>query len=124
MPERHKQHAAWTSERVISWARTVGPNTAAFVDALLKGKAHPEHGFRMCMGVISLEKRFERDRLEAACAKALSFGALSYQSVKSILTKNLEGTPVKESLPSLPEHSNVRGGSYYGSGEVLCAKSR
>jgi transposase len=123
MPERHKKHAGWTSERMIRWAGTVGPNTSAFAEALLKGKLHPEHGFRMCMGVISLEKRFDKNRLEAACAKALSLGALSYQSVKSILEKNLDAAPSVQELPPLPSHDNVRGGSYYAQ-EALCAKSR
>lgn len=122
MPEHHKRQAAWTSERIVRWAGTVGPNAAAFVESLLRGKVHPEHGFRTCMGVISLEKRFERERLEAACGKALLLGALSYQSVKSILQKNLERVPVQQSSLPLPSHDNVRGGSYYG--EALCAKSR
>ena len=113
MPERHKRQAEWTPERMVRWAETIGPLAAAFVSALLCGKMHPEHGFRMCMGVIHLEKRFGKDRLELACGRALSLGALSYQSVKSILEKNLEGAPVQNPLPPLPSHDNIRGGSYY-----------
>lgn len=113
MPEKHKRQAEWTPERMVRWAEATGPKTAAFVDALLCGKVHPEHGFRMCMGVISLERRFGKDRLEAACGRALSLGALSYQSVKSMLEKNLEGAPVQPSLRPLPPHENIRGGSYY-----------
>jgi transposase len=113
MPEKHLKQAEWTPERMVRWAETIGPKAAAFVDALLCGKLHPEHGFRMCMGVIGLERRFGKDRLEAACARALSLGALSYQSVKSILEKNLENVAVQNPLPPLPSHENIRGGSYY-----------
>lgn len=122
MPEPHKRHAEWTPERIVRWAQTVGPNTASFVEALLSNKVHPEQGFRPCMGVIGLEGRFDKARLEAACGKALSFGALSYHSVKSILEKNLEAAPRQETLPPLPNHDNVRGGSYYAQ-EDLCVKS-
>lgn len=120
MPEHHKRQGQWTSERIVRWAATVGPLTAEFASALLAGKLHPEHGYRMCMGVMSLEKRFGPARLEAACAKALGLGALSYQSVKSILQKNLEGVLEQETLPGLPSHDNVRGGAYYAQ-EPTCA---
>lgn len=122
MPEKHRAHAAWTPARIVRWAATVGPNTAAFTQSLLEGKMHPEHGFRMCMGVLSLSKRFEPERVEAACAKALTLGALSYQSVKSILQRGLEGTGRQPDLPALPAHANVRGGEYYAK-EAVCAKS-
>ncbi len=113
MPDGHKAQAKWTPERMIRWAETIGLKTGAFVTALLCGKLHPEHGYRMCLGVISLEKRFGKDRLELACGRALSLGALSYQSVKSILEKNLEGKPVEQPLPPLPDHENIRGSSYF-----------
>jgi transposase len=113
MPEHHKRQAQWTPERIVRWASAIGPQTGAFASALLAGKLHPEHGYRKCMGVMRLERRFGKERLEAACAKALGLGALSYQSVKSILEKNLEGTPVQETLLPLPSHHNVRGGDYF-----------
>jgi transposase len=118
MPEGHKAQAKWTPERMIRWAETIGLKTGAFVTALLCGKLHPEHGYRMCLGVISLEKRFGKDRLELACGRALSLGALSYQSVKSILEKNLEGTPVQQPLPPLADHENIRGSSYFTQEEI------
>jgi len=120
MPEHHKRSARWTPERMVRWASAIGPQTGAFAGALLSGKLHPEYGYRMVMGVMSLEKRFGPERLELACAKALALGALSYKSVKSLLEKNLEGAPVQESLLPLPSHDNIRGGAYY-SKEVPCA---
>jgi transposase len=122
MPDHHRQQAEWTPARMIRWARAMGPNTAAFAQALLTGKVHPEHGFRMCMGVVNLGKRFSKERLDAACAKALSLGAFSYQSVKSILERNLEGVPAQPSLLPLPSHDNVRGGDYYAKEAAPCVK--
>jgi hypothetical protein len=54
-------------------------------------------------------------RLEAACTRALHVGALSYQSVKSILSTGLDRTPVEEQTAlALPQnHEHVRGGEYY-----------
>ena len=74
------------------------------------------------MGVISLEKRFGKERVNRACARAVSLGAFSYHSVKSILEKNLEAVPQQETLPSLGTHDNVRGGEYYAGEEAVpCA---
>jgi len=119
MPEKHRKMAEWTPERMVRWAGVVGPGTAAFVGELLCGKVHAEHGFRVCMGVIGLEKRFGTQRLDAACARATELGAFSYRSVKSILDKNLENVPVQERLVPLPSHQNVRGGGYYNE-ETSC----
>jgi len=113
MPEGHRAKAEWTPERFIRWAGAVGPNTAAFVEALLGGKVHPQHGFRMCFGIMNLAKTYENIRMEAACAKAHKLGAFSYTSVKSILEKNLDKAPDQPSLMPLPDHDNIRGGKYY-----------
>lgn len=122
MPEQHRHKAEWTPERVVRWAGTVGPGAAEFVQKLLSGMVHPEQGFRRCMGVISLEKRFGKERVNLACARAVSLGAFSYHSVKSILEKNLEAAPEQEALPSLGIHANVRGGEYYSNEEAApCA---
>ena len=120
MPERHRRQAEWTPERFLDWAARTGPQTAALVGALLAGKVHPENAFRMCFGVLGFEKSVGKQRLEAACARALATGALSYQSVKSILDKGLESTEAQAELPNLPEHANLRGGGYYGR-EASCA---
>jgi transposase len=113
MPEHHKRQAKWSPERIVRWAGTIGPQTAAFAQTLLTGKPHPEYGFRICMGVMGLEKRFGQERLELACAKALALGATGYQNVKSILERNLEAAEEQPCLPSLPSHDNIRGGNYY-----------
>jgi transposase len=120
MPERHRRQAEWTPERFLDWAARTGPQTAAFVGALLAGKVHPENAFRMCFGVLGFEKSVGKERLEAACARALATGALSYQSIKSILDKGLESAQTQAELPNLPEHLNVRGGDYYAR-EASCA---
>ncbi len=120
MPERHRRMAEWSPERFTEWASRTGPQTAAFIEALLVGKVHPENAFRMCFGVLGFEKQVGKARLEAACARALATGALSYQSIKSILDKGLESLVPTQELARLPEHENVRGGDYYAQ-EAPCA---
>lgn len=50
---------------------SIGPSTGEFVGAMLKRHRHSEHGYRGCLGLLSLARRYGRERLEAACALAI-----------------------------------------------------
>lgn len=115
MPASHRAHLEWTPSRLLSWAKTVSPHTAALAEALLEPKPHPEHSYRACLGLMALAKRYGNDRLGAACARALLSGAVSYTSVKSILAENLDRVPLRPApaAPAPSAHENLRGSSYY-----------
>jgi transposase len=111
----HLKHAEWTPERIINWAKTIGENTARLVEKILAERKHPEHGFRSCLGIIRLDKKYGRDRLEAACARALAVGGRSYGHVNAILQNGLDRAALpRDAEPSTPiDHENVRGPDYY-----------
>ena len=92
-----------------------GPRTAELVQRILDSRPHPEQGYRACLGLLRLGERYGPPRLEAACARALQVGAISYQSVKSILSTRLDQLPLEEQTAlALPQnHEHVRGGEYY-----------
>ena len=118
MPAAHRAHREWSPSRLVRWGQTVGPKTAALVEAILSDRPHPEQGYRSCLGILRLERRYGRERLEAACARALSAGARSYRHVDSILKHGLDRQPSQESSAGgvqrpLVLHENVRGGRYY-----------
>jgi transposase len=116
MPKSHREHAAWTPERMIRWAAKTGPATAELISTILERRRHPEQGFRTCRGILALSKRFDQGRIEAACKRALMIGGLSFKSVKSILETGLDQKPLPQpAQPLLPLHENIRGGDYYTS---------
>lgn len=114
MPESHKRYLEWTPSRIIRWAEKTGPSTAALVKEIMERRPHPEQGFRSCLGIIRLGRRYGEGRLEAACARAFFMKAYSYRSVESILKNNLDGRELPERLnrPSVA-HENIRGSNYY-----------
>ncbi len=113
-PASHRAHLAWPPSRIISWAQTTGPATAELVSGIMARKPHPEMGYRAALGIIRLAGRFGPGRLEAASRRALSVGAFSYRSVKSILESGLDGFNEKpERERPAPLHPNVRGPGYY-----------
>jgi transposase len=115
MPPSHRAHLEWTPTRLVDWAATVSPHTAALAQRLLDSRPHPEHSYRACLGLMSLAKRYGNERLGAACARALASGAVSYTSVKSILAEGLDRVPLTPAspAPAPPEHENLRGAGYY-----------
>jgi len=114
MPPAHRAHAEWTPERIKRWASKIGNHTADYVDRMMRSRSFPQQAFRACLGLLRLSSRFGEDRLEKACAKALTAGATRYQHVESILKNHLENIPDDESEPAqLSLHDNIRGPGYY-----------
>jgi transposase len=117
MPKAHQKYLEWTPSRLIRWAGQIGPHTQNLVSCILESRPHPEQGYRSCLGLLRLEKRYSTERLEAACARALAFKAYSYKNVESILKKGLDQHPLSASSPQtrlpLLEHENLRGREYY-----------
>jgi transposase len=114
MPSSHRRYADWTPERIRRQAGEIGRNTATLIEIIMRERPHPEQGFRASVGIIRLLKSYGRDRLEAACGRALEIGARSFTSVNSILKNNLE---VKRPAPAADEpaitHPNIRGPRYF-----------
>ena len=80
----------------------------------MRDRKHPEQGYRTCLGVIRLADRFGRDRLDAACNRALEINARSYSSVHSILKNVLESRPhTRATEQTAITHPNIRGADYF-----------
>ena len=82
---------------------------------MLGARRHPQQAFNACFGVLRLSTAYSEARLEAACARALTLGTVSYKSLATILEKGLDQrplpTPDQHSLPL--DHANLRGADYY-----------
>lgn len=114
-PEKHKKYYEWTPSRMIKWAEKTGPDTAEVVETILSSRTHPEQGYRTCLGIISLSRRYTPERLEAACKRAVAIQAYSYKSIKSILQNGLDRQQMPEEKEVKPiEHDNIRGEGYFG----------
>jgi transposase len=117
MPRAHREHADWTPERLVAWAGQAGPATARVVAEVMARRAHPEQGFRACLGLMRLGRHHGADRLEAACARAERLQAYSYKTVETILRNGQDRVPLPDAADAtrvLPFHPNVRGAAYYG----------
>jgi len=115
MPKSHREYAEWTPQRLIRWAEKTGPATAGVIQQILQRRSYPQQGFRSCLGIMRLTKGYGDERLEAACRRALTIGALSYKSIESILKRGLDrlSPPQQQELDLSVDHDNIRGADYY-----------
>lgn len=116
-PDSHRRYAEWTPSRLTRWAEKIGPNAAAVVAETMRRRPHPEQGFRSCLGLIRLSKRYSPESVEAACQRARAIASPSYRSVRSILKNVLEKQPLLPLLADAKDtiiyHDNIRGPEYY-----------
>jgi len=114
MPSSHRRYADWTPERLRRQAGEIGRYASALVEIILQERTHPEQGFRACVGILRLAKSYGRERLEAACSRALEIGARSYSSVNSILKNSLDRQqPATSADGPAIAHDNIRGPTYF-----------
>ena len=120
-PKSHQAYLEWSPSRLIHWGESVGPATAQVIRTILESKPHPEQGYRACLGILRLGKRYTDARLEAASKRALTAQACSYPSLKSILQQGLDQQTTLPVEPERtgPQHENLRGATYYDSPSKL-----
>ena len=113
-PPSHRWYLEWSPSRILNWATTVGVATTRLCEKIMESRAHSQQGVRACLGLMHLAKAYDAKRMEPACERALTIGALSYRSVESILKRNLDQQPLDRGpAAKTVEHDNVRGPDYY-----------
>ena len=120
MPNDHQQYVKWNGQRFIDWAEKVGPCTAVAIKAILASHRVEQQGYQSCMALLKLADRFSITRVEAACARALSYTPHpSYKNITTILKSGqdkLQNPPTTDPPPSDPDsddHGFTRGADYY-----------
>jgi hypothetical protein len=110
MPPKHQKHLEWSPERFVHWANSIGPQTTAYVQAVLVSRRHPEQAYRTCLGLLNLAKKHPVERFETACQQALEAQLFAYRELKDILVH----LPARAApLIPPPNHPNLRGSEYY-----------
>ena len=119
MPRAHQAMQEWSPERFLSWADDIGKETRDVIKHLLQEKRHREQSYRRILALLSNAKKYGRDRLNKACARALLINSPTRSSVESILKQGLDQVPMESPCNTeqeelnLDHHENIRGEDYY-----------
>ena len=117
MPKKHQKHMEWTPSRLLDWACSMGQKTLHLTKHLIEIKDHPEQAYRACLGLLNLARQYGKERLEAACDRAIHYHTLTRRSVAAILKGGLDKQALPETTPSESKpnhhHENIRGSEYF-----------
>ena len=119
MPANHQFVAEWSPERFLQWGAEIGVHTKEILENILLKRTPVQHGYRTCLGILQLAKRYDKQRLENACCRALTYQVASYRHVKTILEKGLDHLKPAcepEDEPMEEVHEQIRGSAYYEGG--------
>lgn len=122
MPDAHAKYLKMTPEKIMGWTSRVGTQASELARAILERKEHPAQGYRTILGIMNLGRKYNEERLEKACGKALKMNTLRLKDVKLILEKELDLSlfdGVSEDEKPIM-HSNIRGEKFYAKGENKC----
>ena len=113
-PRAHREYGKWPPERVIAWAETFGGDVGELARVVMARRVHPELGYRTCLGVIRLAEKYGRERVNAACARAIGIGSPTARSVTTILKSGLDRATAALPSPREPiDHEHIRGAEYF-----------
>lgn len=93
-PPEKAAYLLQTPQYCRQWAAQIGASTSQVVETLLTDK--PLERLRAVQAILGLEKSVGRQRLEAACQRALHFGDVRYRRIKQILNAALDRDPLPE----------------------------
>ena len=115
LPSQHQFVSEWNPEKFISWGSTISPVVKSYIEGVLSVKAYPETLYRACVGILSMTRKFEKERLIKACEIGIQMNTYNYGFINRILRngtdKLLTDCTIEKS--QLPEHDNLRGEDYY-----------
>lgn len=82
MPANHREYINYNADEFNAWAATVGKSTQEVVKHFLSSGSVPEQGYKACVSLSKLGKRYGKKKLEAACERMMAFS--SSPSIRTI----------------------------------------
>lgn len=116
MPPHHQrmqQIKGFNREDLLAQAARIGTAAVQAATLMLENSIYIEQNYKACFGMLMLQKKYGRDRLEAACSRALQGSRINYTMIRNILEAGLDKQLDRLEERSLPSHDNIRGKDHY-----------
>ena len=115
-----RAYQPWDPARVRAWAQRIGPATVIVIERIFASVPITEQGLDPALAVLRLSRRFSGDRVEAACALALTGRIRSprYAHIQPLLATGQDKTSTLRAPVEEPVEPGgfVRGSDYYAGG--------
>ena len=113
-PPAHRLYGEEQLAELVAWAEVAGPAVDGFIRQHLQAHS-PAASMQAFRGLKRLAREFGAERLDRACARALRMKAITITSVRSMLSRGIENTPLQDDAANDPiaPHGNLRGAANY-----------
>ncbi|MCG6191511.1 IS21 family transposase [Maribellus maritimus] len=110
----HRYYQSWNRDFFVKKAAEIGMETTTYVAKLIDQQTYPEVAFKRSQGIIALKNKYPRQRIEAACKKALDYDICSYRIIENILKNHTDTDPGQEQIKhEIKPHENLRSAANY-----------
>ena len=76
----------------------IGPEALRFFELYINADvSNRKYDYRAISGLLSLQKNYSNDLINAACSRAILFNSITYKTVKNILQKNIDTSIIPSS---------------------------
>ena len=113
----------YNTESFLDWGKTLGHSTLIVVKHFLYMHKVEQQGYKSCASLMKLADRYGTERLENACAKALSYTpSPSLKNISTILKNGqdkvaLTTASARTANKESSKYGITRGASYYEGGD-------
>ena len=117
MPSNHREYLNYNADEFKEWAVTVGKNTEEVVRYFLTSGSVPEQGYKACVNLTKLCKRYGRKKVEEACERMLTFSSSpSIRTITTLLKNSSEPDRSAASGDNSNKYGITRGAAYWRKG--------
>lgn len=111
MPMKHQKYLAYDKADFIKWGASIGPNTERVVQSFLSAGLAPEQGYKPCVSLMSLSKKYSKDKIEQVCLECLSFNETPSIRSISLLLKDLPPSNISKTSNLINSSPGITRGS-------------
>ena len=113
---------------LLSRAAQIDNIVLHYLRAVIEDRRYPELAFRVCRGIMKLEKKYGQERLVSGCAAAMDARLYSVSYMVDILESGadadyLPGADADGNDRQTPSHRNIRGKEYFAASIKLSANN-
>ena len=129
LPGRHGSYER-DLEEIYARAASIDNILLVYLQEVAAWKKYPPLAFKVCRGIMSLEKKYGLERLVAACACASQARTYGYNEIRDILERGDDvdfmpsagGSLKEDNLAPPAQHKNIRGSDYYSNNKANNSK--
>ena len=117
MPANHREYLNCNADEFKTWAKAVGSSTEEVVGHFLTSGSVPEQGYKACVSLTKLGKRYGKKKLEAACERMLAFSSTpSVRTITTLLKNSSEPNKTAVASDNSNKYGITRGAAYWKKG--------